>query len=242
MNGIMYVSARTLLAFFLIMIIAKILGKMTISQMTFHDFFTAITLGSLTANLAFNSSLNMWNTIASLLLFSGIAYLMTMLSLKSRKSRQWLSGKPTVLIEDGKILENNLRKQRLTLDTLVQDLREKDVFDLQEVQYAVLELNGKLSVMKKPEYQQIQLKDLLALTGRSKTQTQVSFPVELVMDGQLVLDNLKHNGISETWVHQELQKRKLTLSKTCYAVKGTDGSLYVDAYTDRIRNPIDNER
>jgi len=138
MNEIMEVLLRTLVAFVLIMIIARVLGKQTISQMTYHDFVAAITLGAMTGNLAFNTKLNYWHLIVSLLLFSGIAYLVTFISLKSRKTRKLLSGKPTMVIENGKILEDNLKKLHLTLDTLNQELREKDVFDIQEVEFAVL--------------------------------------------------------------------------------------------------------
>ena len=122
------VLIRTSAAFIVIMIIARILGKQTISQMTFHDFVAAITLGAITGNLAFNTKLNHWNLAASLMLFSGIAFVVTFISLKSRTVRKWLSGKPTIVIENGKILESNLRKLHLTLDTLNQRTTGKRYF------------------------------------------------------------------------------------------------------------------
>jgi uncharacterized membrane protein YcaP (DUF421 family) len=239
MNEIMDVLLRTLTAFVLIMIIARVLGKQTISQMTYHDFVAAITLGAITGNLAFNTKLNSWNIIASLFLFSGIAFLFTFISLKSRKSRKWLSGKPTIVIENGKILENNLMKLHLTLDTLNQELREKDIFDIQDVEYAVLELNGRVSVLRKPEYRQIRIKDLPQFISNYDTKS--IFPIELIMDGDIIKNNLEQNHLSEAWIYDELKKRKLTLSEVCYAVKGTKGDLYFDLYKDKIKNPIDIE-
>jgi uncharacterized membrane protein YcaP (DUF421 family) len=239
MDEIMDVLLRTLAAFVLIMIIARVLGKQTISQMTYHDFVAAITLGAITGNLAFNTKINHWTIIASLFLFSGIAFLFTFISLKSRKSRKWLSGKPTMVIENGKILENNLRKLHLTLDTLNQELREKDIFDIQEVEYAVLELNGRVSVLKKPEYRQIRIKDLPKLITNHDTKS--IFPIELIMDGDIIKNNLEQNHLSEDWIYDELKKRKLSLSEVCYAVKGTKGDLYFDLYKDKIKNPIDIE-
>jgi uncharacterized membrane protein YcaP (DUF421 family) len=239
MNEIMDVLLRTLTAFVLIMIIARVLGKQTISQMTYHDFVAAITLGAITGNLAFNTKLNSWNIIASLFLFSGIAFLFTFISLKSRKSRKWLSGKPTIVIENGKILENNLMKLHLTLDTLNQELREKDIFDIQDVEYAVLELNGRVSVLRKPEYRQVRIKDLPQLISNYDTKS--IFPIELIMDGDIIKNNLEQNHLSEAWIYDELKKRKLTLSEVCYAVKGTKGDLYFDLYKDKIKNPIDIE-
>ena len=239
MNEIMEVLLRTLVAFVLIMIIARVLGKQTISQMTYHDFVAAITLGAMTGNLAFNTKLNYWHLIVSLLLFSGIAYLVTFISLKSRKTRKLLSGKPTMVIENGKILEDNLKKLHLTLDTLNQELREKDVFDIQEVEFAVLELNGRVSVLKKPEFRQVLIKDFPKLTAKSHSKT--TFPVELIMDGEMIKENLEQNQLSEAWIFNELNKRKLSLAEVFYAVKGTQGYLYFDLYRDQIKNPISNE-
>jgi uncharacterized membrane protein YcaP (DUF421 family) len=239
MYEIMHVLLRTLTAFVLVMIIARVLGKQTISQMTYHDFVAAITLGAITGNLAFNTKLNYWNIIASLFLFSGIAFLFTFISLKSRKSRKWLSGKPTIVIENGKILENNLKKLHLSLDTLNQELREKDIFDIQDVEYAVLELNGRVSVLRKPECRQVRIKDLPQFISTNEKKT--IFPIELIMDGDIIKNNLKQNHLSEAWIYDELKKRKLSLSEVCYAVKGTKGDLYFDLYEDKIKNPIDIE-
>jgi uncharacterized membrane protein YcaP (DUF421 family) len=242
MNPYVEVLIRTFAAFAIVMLIAKILGKPTISQMTYHDFVTAITLGAITGNLALNIKLNPWYIVVSLLFYGGIAFLFTLISLKSRQSRKWLSGKPTVVIENGKILEQNLKKLRLTLDTLNQELREKDVFDIGEVEYAVLELNGRVTVLKKPEYQPILMKDLQKLGLTAKPQpAKPSFPVELIMDGKLVSKNLAHAQVTETWLMDELSRRRLTPPDVCYAVKGTDGRLYIDLFEDRIKQPIDLE-
>jgi uncharacterized membrane protein YcaP (DUF421 family) len=132
------VTVRTICAFVLILIITRINGKNTISQMTYHDFVSSITLGAITGNMAFNTYFKLWQLIASLVIFSGIAFIVSLISMKSRKLRKWFSGKPTVLIENGKILEQNLRKLKFSLDTLNQELREKDIFDIEEVEYAVL--------------------------------------------------------------------------------------------------------
>lgn len=227
---------RTVLAFCLIMLITRILGKHTIARMTYNDFVASITLGAIIGNLAFNTHLKTWNIIASFLIFSGIAYLISVISLKSRKIRKWFAGKPTVVIEDGKIMEQNLRKIQFTLDTLNQELREKDIFDLEEVQYAILELNGKLSVLKKPEYRPLIQKDL-HLTNNTKIQ----FPVELIMDGEIMSDNLQQIGLSNEWLSKQLKQRGVTAEEVCYAIKGTHGKLFFDLYQDQIQHPIDQE-
>ncbi|WNQ11460.1 DUF421 domain-containing protein [Paenibacillus aurantius] len=218
------------------MIITKVIGKHTITQMTYHDFVSSITLGAITGNIAFNTSLKSWNLIAALITFSGIAFLVAYISIKSRKLRKFFSGKPTMVIENGKILEQNLRKLKFSLDTLNQELREKEIFDIEEVEYAVLELNGKLSVLKKPEFRQITLKDLSIMSP-----DKAHFPLELIMDGEVIDENINQGGLSREWLFQQLNERGLAVNEVCYAVKGTNGGLYFDLYQDKIKNPTDPE-
>lgn len=115
--------------------------------------------------------------------------------------RSWISGSPTVLIENGKILEGNMKKVRYSLDSLDQALREKEIFNLEVVEYAVLEDNGMVSVLKKQEYQYVTRKDLKLLSVPQ------SFPVELIMDGVLIEENLENNGLTKEWLENELRRK-----------------------------------
>lgn len=236
METIIETVGRAFLAFAIMMLITRTLGKQTIAQMTYHDFVAAITLGALTANLAFNTQMKIGQLIAALLTFTGIAYLLVYLSLKNRTLRKWFSGQPTVLIQDGKILENNLRNQKVTLDTLNQELREKNIFNIEEVQYAVLEVNGKVSVLRKPDYLPVIHKDLKLKPG-----TRQSFPVELIMDGEIICDNLEQNGLTSEWLMNQVKKKGLSLAEVSYAVRTSSGKIYVDRYEDHITKPIDKE-
>lgn len=227
---------RSALAFTLMIVIARTLGKATVAQMTYHDFVAAITLGALTANLAFNVHMNFFQLIISLVTFSGIAYLFMFLALKNRTIRKIFSGQPTVLIQDGKILESNLKKLKTTLDTLNQELRQKNIFNISEVEYAVLELNGKISVLRKAEYLPVIHKDLNIGSGLKQ-----SFPVELMMDGKFVDDNFEQNQISKDWLLEQIRDRGLSIDHINYAVIGTNSQLYVDEYQDNIQKPIDKE-
>lgn len=226
---------RTLLSVALLLLIPRILGKQTISSMTFHDFVTSITLGSIAANLAFNASLTSFSIILSLAVIVIISLLLSMVALKSRKLRSWISGSPTVLIEQGKILDKNMRKIRYTLDLLDQALREREIFNIEEVEYAVLEDNGRVSVLKKEAYQHATKKDL-GLIAQAQ-----AFPVELIMDGEIVQSNLERNGLTKEWLEHELQLKGKRLSDVFYAVRGTRQQLVFDYYEDGIRNPMDRE-
>ncbi len=172
------VIIRSIIAFSLLIVGARILGKQTISQMTIFDFVASISLGAIAANLAFNTSVKIHHIVLAYTIFVIVLYLIALLSLKNRKSRKFFAGDPTVIIENGKILEHNMKKMRYTLDYLNQQLREKDVFDIKEVMYALIETNGSLTVLKNPENRNITKKDMLQYV-----QPEQQLPIELIMDG-----------------------------------------------------------
>lgn len=235
MQVYMDIILRSVIAMFMLLLVARILGKQTVSSLTFHDFVTGIILGSLAANLAFNKDLNSLYMIVALVVITVTSLLLSLVALKSRKMRSWISGSPTVLIENGKILDENMKKIRYSLDSLDQALREKEIFNLEAVEYAVLEDNGILSVLKKQEYQFVTRKDLKLL---SKPQ---SFPVELIMDGKPIEDNLKDHGLSKEWLENELRRKGKEIADVFYGVRGTQQQLVFDFYEDGIKKPIDKE-
>ncbi|MBW7456116.1 DUF421 domain-containing protein [Paenibacillus sepulcri] len=229
------VILRTILTVVIVIVIARVVGKQAISQMGSYDFAFVIILGSIAGNLAFNLKIGTWYFVVSLVTFGAASFLLSLWIIKSRSVRKWISGQPTVVIERGKILEQNLKKIYYSLDTLNQELRLKDIFNIEEVEYAVLELNGELSVLKKPEFRQVVQKDLSLAP-----QPTANFPIELIMDGELIGQNLKENDL-KAWLDQELKKRKLKIPDIFYAVKSSSGNFYWDVYRDGIKNPVDTE-
>ncbi|MGZ9584987.1 DUF421 domain-containing protein [Paenibacillus marinisediminis] len=236
MNPIIEITLRSILAFGVMMVITRLLGKATITQMTYHDFVAAITLGAITGNLAFNIKMSMWQLLIALIVYSGIAYVLMRLAMSSRPIRKWVSGQPTVLIQEGKILENNMRNLKFTLDTLNQELREKNIFNIEEVEYAVLELNGKVSVLRKQEYLPVLRKDL-----NLPSNTKQLFPIELIMDGVIIEDNLQVNHIDIAWLLKQVKKQGLSVEEVNYAVKSSNGHIYFDPYKDKISHTVDKE-
>lgn len=227
---------RSFSAFFILMVIARILGKQTLSNMNFHEFVTAVILGAMAANFAFNEQIEVIHLLIALTVFTVTSYVLSKLFLKYRNFKMWTEGTPSVLIEGGFILEDNLKKNNMTLDSLNQQLRQKDIFDIEEVEYALLEINGKLSVQKKKELHAVTLKDLHLDAGNA-----TQFPVELIIDGTLLISNLITSRISESWVRSELKTRGIEIGNVFYAARGSNGHLYVDEYEDGLQHPIDRE-
>ena len=230
------VIIRTIVAFSLLLIGARFLGKQTISQMTIFDFIAAITLGAITASLAYNTTLKPHTLILSFIIFVFVIFLIAVISTKSQKLRKIFAGNPTVVIQNGKILESNMRKMRYTLDYLNQQLREKDVFHIDEVQFAILETNGTLTVLKKPQYRNITRQDLMLMTT-----PEARLPIELIMDGEIIIKNLKDNKLTKNWLDTELSKRNLDVKEVFYAVLLANETVYIDTYRDMIFSPVDKE-
>lgn len=227
MPDILEVIIRTVTAFILLWIFIQILGKQTIGQTTYHLFIASITLGTIAGNLAFNIKVKFGYFIISFLVMSGIAYFLTIVALKSRTCRKWVIGEPVKIIENGKILEENMRRLKYTLDTLNYGLREKDIFNIEEVEYAILEINGTLSVLKKAAYRNVTKQDLYIAAPSHEM-----YPIELIMDGKILEGNLVQRKLSKDWLVNELTTRGLNETDVFFAVMGTNGYLYFDLYQD----------
>ncbi len=236
MKDHLIILIRSFSAFIVLMVIARALGKQTLSNMNFHEFVTAVILGAIAANFAFNEKIEVAHLLIALSVFTITSYILSKLFLKFRKFKMWTEGTPTVLIEGGLILEGNMKKNNMTMDSLNEQLRQKEIFNIEDVEYALLEINGKLSVQKKKELQAVTLKDLKLNAGGA-----AQYPIELVIDGQLLTDTLNSNHIPESWIQSQLKARGKKLEDIFYAVKGSNGQLYVDEYKDDIQHPIDVE-
>jgi len=229
MSGTSEVIIRTITAFIILWIFVHMLGKQTIFQKTYHLFIATLTMGTIAGNLAFNIKIKFLYFILAFVIMGTIIYVLNFLAVNNHRFRAWIAGEPTTLIQDGKILEGSLKTSGFSLDMLKQALRGKDVFNIEEVEWAILEVNGTLSVLKKAEYQTITRKDF----NVSPTPNKV--PVELVMDGELLYKNLTGPSYTDEWLLTELKKRNIQVSDIAYAVVGTKGRLYIDLFEDSLR-------
>jgi uncharacterized membrane protein YcaP (DUF421 family) len=227
MSVFLVIIMRTITAFIILWIFVHILGKRTIFQKTYHLFIATITMGTIAGNLTFNYKISFLYFVLSFVIMGSIIFTLNILSVKSQRFRERIAGKPVTLIHQGKILEESLQKIGFSIDMLKQALRGKDIFNMDEVEWAILEVNGSLSVLKKAEYQSITRKDLNMNPAPYKV------PVELIMDGEILSDKLTNSPYSEEWLKAELKKRNTQVSEVAYAVVGTKGNLYIDLYQDK---------
>ncbi|KZL90532.1 YetF domain-containing protein [Clostridium magnum] len=234
MNEGLVVFVRSIIAFFTLLIFAKILGKQQISQLTFFDYVLGITIGSIAASLTTDLSSRAWPHWVGLLSWALLGYLMEYISMKWRYAAKYIEGEPTIVIMNGKIMERAMRKMKYTAADIMGLLRSKDVFDLTQVDFAIIEPNGQLSVLKKAEYEPLTAKDM----NISKTSTGIS--TELIYDGMIISENLRQLDKDKNWLKSQLKKQGIKkVSEVFLATLTPSGSLYIDKYDDHIKKVTD---
>ncbi|WP_188069149.1 DUF421 domain-containing protein [Brevibacillus brevis] len=212
-------------------LLTKIIGKRQIKQLTYIEYIVGISIGSIAAFMATEMDGPVYHSLIGMGVFALFPYLMEWLSLKSKFLRDLFEGKSTVLIKEGKILEDNLKKERLTAEDLMEQLRIKNVFRVADVEFALMETSGEVSVLLKSESQPVTPKHL-ELTVAPSEENQV-----VIMDGMIMDEPLATAGLNRRWVRTELQKAGVALENVFLGQVDKGGDLYLDLYDDKLLVP-----
>lgn len=234
MPEILEAIIRSAFGFVSLVVLTRLVGKQQISHLTFYEFAAAITIGGITAELAGELDVSVWPIFTALVTFVALTILAGYISLRSRPLRKLIQGEPAVVVHNGKILEGNMAQLRYNLDDLMGQLRNKNVFNIDDVEYAILETNGELSVLLKSQNRPVTPRDL-----NIPTQYQ-GVPSELIMDGKIVRQNLEQNKLSEQWLTEQLKMQGIyNLGEVAYASLDSSGKLYVDRKADNLEHVTD---
>lgn len=214
---------RSSFAFFAILLLARIIGKKQLSQLTFFHYVTGITFGSIAAEVSTQVTTPFLDGLVSLIWWSVLTLLVSFISLKSKKARVLFDDKPIIVIENGVILNDHLKKARLHPDELAMLLREQSIFSFDEVLHAVFETNGELSVLKKPLARTATKEDVHVAAPAPQY-----LPTELVSDGKIIIENLTQLQLTEEWLLKKLAKKNIHDIEQVYYVQILEnGSLYI---------------
>ncbi|MDF2537306.1 MAG: hypothetical protein K0S76_327 [Herbinix sp.] len=234
MNEGLVVLVRAIIAFFSLLIFTRLLGKEQISQLTFFDYVLGITVGSIAAELTVDLTSRAWPHFIGLLTWATLGYLMEIVSLKWRYAAKYLEGEPTIVIMNGKFMEKVLKKMKFRASDILELLRNEGIFDVNEVDFAIIEPNGKISVLKKPEYLPLTPKDMNIKVSPSGIST------ELIYDGKIIEENLIQMKKDRKWLMDQLKKQGIRdASEVFLFLLNPAGSIYIDKYSDNMKNPID---
>lgn len=189
---------RTIIVGIIAFLVGRFMLKRVVNQLTHYDFILTWILGAITVSPLLDGEISFTYMLVPLITLLFWHYLLSFLSLKSRKIAFFFHGKPIILVEDGKILKNNLKKHYINIDLLMAELRIKNIFDISEVKYTILEPNGQFSIIKREINNPVTPGDLKLYTKP------VNFPLVIINDGKLFEENLVKSGVDKDWLMKHL--------------------------------------
>ena len=199
LNELLIVIVRAYISLITLFLITKMLGKKQVSQLSLFDYVIGISIGNFAAEITVNLDSSLIYGIVSVLIFGTFAYTISILTMKSIKIRRFFIGVPTVLIDKGQILEKGLKKVKFDINDLLEECRGNGYFDLNEIDYAIMEVNGKVSIMPKQPYKPITLKDM------NLKESNQSLCANVIIDSNIMENNLKNMNKNIEWLEQQLK-------------------------------------
>ncbi|AXK20974.1 MULTISPECIES: DUF421 domain-containing protein [Bacillus] len=225
------VILRSVFILIILFAITKWLGKRQISQLSFFEYIAGMTIGDIAAQVSTGLDSKFFHGVFAILIFAVVPFFTGILSLKNKTARDFFEGKSTVLIKDGKVLEDNLKKEKYTSDELLELLRGKNAFSVADVEFAVLEPSGELNVLLKKDRQPLTAKDVgLKVPNEKEPQT-------VIMDGNVLDEPLSSSGHNRAWLHSELEKLGVVIENVFLGQVDSYGQLTIDIYNDKLQMP-----
>ena len=220
------IVVRSIVTFFTLLILTRILGKRQLAQLNFFDYVLGITIGNIAGSMSIDPDLQFAPSWIGLLLWTFLGLLISTLGLYIRRLRKLFDGEPTVVVQNGQILEGALKRLNYNLDDLRMQLRDKGVFSMAEVEFAIVEPGGQLSVLKKSQLLPVTPADLNIATEYKGPAT------ELITDGRIVHENLKQLQLNTDWLEDAVRQQGHDVLDVYFAELDTQGNLYIDLHDD----------
>ncbi len=226
MEDILRTIIRSILLIIGLFIITKLLGKKQLSSLSFFEYIVGITVGDIAGTLSMDPELSLRDGIASLMIWSFVPLAISLISLRSRAFREIVEGKSTTFIQNGNILEKNMRKEKYSIDELLEQLRKKSVFRVADVEFASLDSNGELSVLLKKAKQPLKYGDFYMNEGKSTA------PVAVIMDGKIIEENLRQAGIDRDSLIETIQAKGYESRQVFFAEIDSNWNVSIDLFDD----------
>lgn len=225
---------RTILSVVIIFILAKITGPRQITQLTFLDYIVGITIGSIAAEMAIDTEIPWYLPIIAMALYTLMTILSAFIADKSIQGRKLFTGIPIILINKGKIIEENLKKYNYDINDLLTQLRIKGYFDISNVEFAILETTGDISVLPKENYRPTILKDISVPT------TQSSLSANVIIDGNIMEANLRNMKKDRKWLDNEVSSRGYKIKDVILMTLDSEDNINIQLKNQNIKDDEDN--
>ena len=190
-------------------ITAKTMGHKQMSQLDFFDYITGITIGSIAAELATELE-NPWKPLVAMIIYGIVALSLTIIAHKFPKTRKYVNGTPTIILNNGKLYRENMKKAKLELSEFMVLCRREGYFNLNDIETAIFEYNGQITILPKSEQRPLTPQDV----GITPQKAQIC--TEIIMDGRIMHENLKRLGLDLIWLDKQLKKQKYKSAKEIY--------------------------
>lgn len=224
----MEVVARSIATYVILLVLGRIIGRKLISRITFFDFIVGVTLGSIAVRIALGSQESPIFAAVSAIIITVLVVITDYLNINSISLRKVVDGEPIILISNGELLDYNLKKAKITINKLMMQLREKDIFKFDDVELAIIENDGELTVLPKTAKQPVTAGDLNISTPNN------GLLMDIIIDGKLIDKNLKASHYNENWILEQLKKHNISdIDEVFYAGLNAAGVLYVSVKTGK---------
>lgn len=190
---------RSLFSLIALFLITKLIGRKQVSELSLFDYVIGISIGNFAAEMTINMDAPYIHGIIAVIVFGVSAYLVSLLSMKSIHLRRWIIGTPILMIQNGKILEKNMKKVMIDVNDLLEQCRAAGYFDLNEIEAAIMEANGKISILPVSEYKPLTPKDMKVKVNKN------GLCANVIIDGVIMKQNLGNMSKTENWLKQELK-------------------------------------
>ncbi len=196
-------------SFALLFIVAKFIGHKQIAQFDFFDYITGITIGSIAAEMATELD-ETWKPLTAVIIYGAVTVLLNIITSKAPRTRKYINGTPTIIMDNGKLYRDNLKKAKLDLSEFLLMCRQQGYFDLTSIQTAVFEYNGQLTILPVSAQRPATPNDMALAPQQELLFT------ELIMDGRILEDNLKRMGLNTTWLEKQLRQCGISSAKEVF--------------------------
>lgn len=211
----------SLISLILLFLICKLIGKKQVSELSLFDYVIGISIGNFAAEMIMDIEGNFLNGVVAIIVFGLSSFFVSLIALKSIILRRILIGTPTIIVQNGKILKENLVKTKIDINELLEEVRTNGYFDLSEVEYVIMEANGKLSILPKSENKQVTLKDMNIKTDKA------SLCANVIIDGKIMNNNLSNMKKDEEWLYKELKIKGVNLDEILLATLDNNEKLVI---------------
>ena len=231
MNTWLIIFFKSIVLFFIALVITKYMKRMTISRFTPFDFISYTIIAIIISLMSLNLINNFYFGLISLAIWTFMPLILDYAEMKSKTIYNILHGKERVLIKNGKIMEDNLSKERITGQEFLQQMRSKSAFNLADVEFALMESNGDINISLKADKKPVTSYDL------GKKVAPKTEPQTVILDGNILNEGLTNAGLSQGWLTIQLEVQGVTLENVFLAQVDSSGDLYLDLYDDMIQVP-----